>query len=337
VGANTASSEDDREDDEHVWSSPVGIPPFVEQTLRGMGQVVFANSMASGALVVGALAAADVGLAALSVAGCAASTAVANTSPSFESTAVNDGIYGYNGALVGCAFGVFLPGAAALNPLAALLTVGGGAVSALATREIGQRLRAVPQFTLAFNVVALAALVPFRPLAAPADAALSLKATAAPSSMTPLLDSGWLEPLLAGVSQIFVVADSPACGALVLCALAAQGSASTGARAVVHALMGSYLGVATGLALGVDAAGVAAGLCGFNPALTALAIATFVQPSPRTIALAAGGAVLTAAATAAAVPLFGALALPTCTLPFCAVASGCLLAAPSIGCKVVKL
>lgn len=90
--------------------------------------------------------------------------------------------------------------------------------------------------------------------------------------------------------------------------------------------MGSTVGAACGLAAGADPAGVAAGLWGFNPALTALAVSVFFIESPASVGLAVGGAAATTALSAGMGTMFlHAFAMPACTLPFCFAASGCYL------------
>ena len=109
---------------------------------------------------------------------------------------IEAGLMGYNAALVGCAFHVFLPG---LSPLLRALAsaAGGVAASVVAAALQGGK---TPQWTLAFNFVALSVLVHVGPLAG-AD-------VAEPPAPDSLLDAHWSEVALAplvGVAQIFVV------------------------------------------------------------------------------------------------------------------------------------
>ena len=67
------------------------------------------------------------------------------------------------GALVGCAFAVFIPDAGAAVFAA---TVAGGAASTLVSAALGRVITSVPQFTLAFNAIALSTLAYTKPFAA---------------------------------------------------------------------------------------------------------------------------------------------------------------------------
>ena len=95
---------------------------------------------------------------------------------------------------------------------------------------------------------------------------------------------------LAGVSQIFVV-NFPLSGMGIL---AATSLYSPGLA--LHALGGSTVGCLVGLTLGTDISNVAAGLWGYNSALTSMVIGTFYNDSVKTrmfsFGAAAGAAVL---------------------------------------------
>ncbi|CAK0877212.1 unnamed protein product [Prorocentrum cordatum] len=296
------------------------LPPLVDQVLRGVGQVVFCNSPLSGGLLTaGLFYGGGPQLAVLALVGCTSATATARLAGA-DPEAIKNGLLGYNGALVGCAFSVFL-GAAAEPTLVA--TGLGGAASALLASRLGALTAPVPQWTLAFNVTALALLLFVRPLAdaGPAEEGEAAPAVAAASSLGP---EEWLTSALVGVSQIFVV-DSPAAGLLMLAGIAAYSPGAAAATA-----LGSLLGIASAVAYGADAEEVRHGLWGFNPALTALAVSVFFAPVPwaPALALACGGALATAGAAAVLkAALAGALGVPALTLPFCAVASGCYLLA----------
>ena len=86
--------------------------------------------------------------------------------------------------------------------------------------------------------------------------------------------SEWLCAPLVGVSQIFVVND-PLAGAMMLGAIASYSPQCAG-----FTLLGSTLGLGTGLLLGAPAAELGMGLWGFNPALTSLAVSVFFVANP---------------------------------------------------------
>jgi len=97
-----------------------------------------------------------------------------------------------------------------------------------------------------------------------------------------LSTSELLSAPLIGVSQIFVVND-PLAGAIIV-----AGIASYSRGCAVHTVLGSTVGVGTAMALGADANEIAAGLWGFNPALTSLAVSVFFIQTPQSVALSAG-------------------------------------------------
>lgn len=285
------------------------LPPFADEVLRGVGQVTFCNSPTSGALMLASLCYGDPWLALLATAGTVSATATARTL-GVDSGAISNGLAGYNGMLVGCAFSVFL-GLAPGAPSAVAATIAGAALTVPATQLFGPACAPVPQWTWAFNATTLAFLLCVKPLAG--------AAAADPSVAIGL--SGWLCAPLVGVSQIFVVGDAVS-GALALGAIAAY---SPGCA--LATLWGSTVGMGTAALLGAAPAEIGFGLWGFNPALTALAISVFYVPTPAAAALATGGAVATTALFGGMKGVAaGALGVPALTLPFCAVATLCYLA-----------
>ena len=295
------------------------LPPFLDETLRGVGQVVFCNSPLSGGLILAGLAYGDLAcgtaVAPLAALGATTATAVAKAPGALglDDGFVGAGLAGYNGCLVGCAFSVFL-GAPPVTTLAA--TVVGGGASAIVAAALKPAMGSVPQWTLAFNFTTLSALAYVRPL----DGAAAIPADAGALELA-------LSPLV-GVSQIFVV-NSPWAGAMMLAAI---GHYSKGCAA--HTLAGSCVGVAAAAAVGAPAGEIAMGLWGFNPALTSLAVSVFFVNTPQALALSGGSAAATAVLFGGAKTAIGAAAgCPALTLPFCAVASGCHLlggAAPGL-------
>lgn len=282
--------------------------------MRGVGQVLFCGNVPAGILITAGLAAGDPQLAGLALAGCASATALSRNGAAFgiSPEATSAGLMGYNGALVGCAFSVFL---SAPLPLTALATVIGGGASAMVASKLAPAMAPVPQWTLAFNITALALLAltqPFRPDEYEAQ-------HPPPPSEDESLEAGdWATSALVGVSQIFVV-DNPLAGALMLAGIASYSPMAAGAT-----LLGSVLGAVTAQFAGGDKESVVHGLWGFNPALAALAVSIFFVPTGASAAFAGGAAVVSALCAAAMNPIIrDALHTPGLTLPFCAVASAC--------------
>lgn len=124
-----------------------------------------------------------------------------------------------------------------------------------------------------------------------------------------------IKGLMKGLSQIFLI-DSWVTGCVFLVGLLAAGH-----RAAVWALTGSATGMATAFCIGCQPTEIAAGLWGFSPALTAIAIGVTFRKSDKW-----QWNMVTVAATIVTVfiqhwltPCLGSIGLPVLTLPFCIV------------------
>jgi urea transporter len=363
------------------------VSSTVDAAAKGVGQVLFLNDRRAGAIILGSLAlgGADPYLAFLAGTG----TVVANATAAqvgLDRTALQNGLFGYNGCLVGCATAVFIcPVTAAASMSSSMSTLAtaaagicvtatGAATSTMVAASLPAALGKVPQYTLAFNLVMLSVLLQTRPLLATATAATvstststvvdstSTVTTDAVVAVTPVAADAVLTTMtmgqalvaapLHGLSQIFVV-ESAWTGAGVLVAIA-----SYSPQLAAHALVGSIVGSLTGgCVLMAAPADIAAGLWGYNSALTSMAVGVFLvsadddhhtgiekksdtnTPPSRQAAVAAlsmGGAAATAVVFGALQTVFGAAWAPCLTLPFCLTASGCyLLAAANDGGVVV--
>jgi urea transporter len=113
------------------------------------------------------------------------------------------------------------------------------------------------------------------------------------------------------VSQVFLKGDVLA--ALLLLA----GLAVSSLPAAVAAVAGALVAVITAHLLGAESSLVSAGLLGFSPVLTAIALATvFYQPSLRVALYALLGTVFTVVVQVAMNVAFTPLGIPTLTAPF---------------------
>jgi urea transporter len=354
-------SNSDNENDEKKISPPAW-QVTTDSAAKGVGQVIFLNDRRAGAFILGSLALGDPYLAFLAGTG----TVVANATAAragLDTNALQNGLFGYNGCLVGCATAIFIcpmvadptTAASSLSTLAAagIWTTTGAAASTMVAASLPGALGKVPQYTLAFNLVTLSVLLQTRPLAAAADAATatvdvavtdsSTLAAVTPAAADAVITMG--QPLAAplhGLSQIFVV-ESALTGAGVLVAIA-----SYSPQLATHALIGSVVGSLTGViaCAGAPPGDIAAGLWGYNSALTSMAVGVFfvsdnlnqhptdkshnhsnVNSQAAVTALSIGGAAATAVVFGAMQTVFGAAGAPCLTLPFCFTASGCYLLA----------
>jgi urea transporter len=227
--------------------------------------------------------------------------------------AIADGLHSYNGSLVGCATAVFVAPESTLAALA--VTLVGAPASTLVSAGLTNTLK-IPQWTYAFNIVTLTMLLRLQPLREASSAA-------ATAGTTTFLDT--IASPLKGLSQIFVI-ESSLTGLGVAAAIASYSPMLAG-----HALMGSTIGSLTGWALlSATTADVAAGLWGFNSALTSIGVGVFFVHSRATVAVSAGGAFATACCFGALQTVFGMAHAPCLTLPFCLTMSACYQLHPSI-------
>lgn len=291
-----------------VWRDWIG---------KGVGQVLFLNSPTAGGILVAGLAVGDPYLAGLAVTGTMASTATAYAVVGRErhQDALNAGLLAYNGCLIGCAAGGFLLPQVGIAS-SALWTLVLAPTSTLVSLALPKVTGSVPQWTWAFNAVALSQLLHIQPLATASEAAaVVLSPSAAALAVSPAV----------GLSQIFVV-NSAYTGIGIAAAIASYSPLLT-----VHAVMGSTLGCLTGAALlGAGPDTVAMGLWGYNAALTSMAVGVFYQNTRAAWMLSAGGAVATAGLHGGLAAAFGALGTPCLTLPFCIMATGCHLLADTL-------
>jgi urea transporter len=319
------SSDDEKKDLTATKNAlPLFIPPLVEASLRGVGQVIFLNSPTCGLVILGGLAVGNPYLSLLAALGASTATSTAHFA-GMDKAAIKDGLLGYNGCLVGCAAAVFVSPLESASVMTAatmgmMTTVVGGAATPFVAAALKPALGSVPQFTLAFNLVTLSLLLRTRPLLPSPESSLEVNTATAANVSDVLMYAPWQ-----GVSQIFVVESSLAGAAIV------GGIAYYSRGLAAHTVLGSSIGAATGaLMLGADMSSLAMGLYGFNSALTSLGVGVFFVHSPQVMALSAGGAIATAAVFGAMSTVFGAYGSPCLTLPFCLTMSGCYLLADTM-------
>ena len=287
----------------------------LDASTRAMGQVIFLNSTFSGRIIFASLVLGDPTLAAFAALGSFTATSTSKFIGLDEDTYKN-GLWGYNGALIGCAASVFGP---AYPPYMVLSTMLGSAATPVLSASV-KNATSLPQWTWPFNVVALTSLLQTRSLLESSKSATTdtgLEETVA-SSVSTIPTTEIIDvvssPLL-GISQIFVVG-SPLTGAGISAAIYMYSP-----KLAYHALGGSAIGCAVGVLSGADLSDVCMGLWGYNSALSSMAIGTFFVHSRESMILSASSAVASAALFGGMQSLFGTYGLPCLTLPFCIIAS----------------
>ncbi len=223
----------------------------------------------------------------------------------------DQGLWGFNGVLVGCAFPTFVGNTGwmwlALLLCAALTTwVRTGLNWALASWRINS-------LTFPFVLCTWLFLLAARALAGLPDSQMADPAL--PAAVVPA--AGWRFAELAvwwlrGIAQVFLI-DSWGTGLLFLAGLLAASW-----RAALWAAAGSAAGLLLALLFGASGADVAAGLYGFSPVLTAIALATvFYRPGWRSALWAVLGVAVTFFVQAGMNVLLAPVGLATLTAPFC--------------------
>ncbi len=277
--------------------------------LRSLGQVIFINNPISGLLLLLALLAQSPEMGLFSALGVATANLTAKAI-GCDRNARRNGIYGFNGALVGSAAAAFrTPG-----PLGAWLLVVaiGAALTTLLLQHLGrwlvQRL-GVPPLTLPFCLVTWLMLALVMALDHPA---MDLVAGTIPALQGPgiaVLPLG----VVRGFGQVFLC-PSLASGLLVLGAVAAGSP-----LAALVGLAGGLASSLSALALGMAPGAIALGLGSYNGVLTAIAVGgTFYATTRGSVGIALVAAAATSLVTPALAPAFASAGLPLLTLPFIA-------------------
>lgn len=290
-----------------------GALRFVDLNLRAAGQVMFQDNPLSGLLFLAAIAwaAIDAGTPAIlagTLLGLAAATLTAIWLRA-DASNLAAGLYGYNGALVGLALPIFLqpsPLLWACVLLGAAASVVGTIWTAAVTRNWGGAALTFP-FVLTTWVLLLAG----RAFAGLGSQALPPPGPTGAAPTLPLAAADIVVAVLRSVSQVFFLDDTVA--ALLLLAGLVLGSPAAAALA----LAGALLAVLAAMAMGADGGLIRAGLMGFSPVLTAVALGSvFYAPSARVLAYAAVGTLFTVVLQGAMNAALAPLGIPTLTAPF---------------------
>jgi urea transporter len=297
---------------------------FIDSCLRGIGQVCFMNNPVTGLAILVAMFVGEAWLGFAGAVGVATST-LAAILIGMDRGAIRAGLFGFNGVLVGAGFSLFLQ--PDWDLLVIVWIVVGATFStilhaALANMFIGAWK--VPPFTLAFNFMTLLFLIGALNFAngraggliAPADAQVT--AGSVSNTLRSVVDAdaannieGVLNAIFRGISQLFF-ANSVTAGIIIVVGLAVCSRI-----AAIFALIGSTVGMLTGLALGANGVAIYNGLWGFNSFDAALAIGgVFFVLTYRSAVLAVLCAILAAFLFGAIASLFVPWGLPALTLPF---------------------
>lgn len=289
---------------------------FVDINLRGAGQVIFQNNPLTGllflaAIIWGAVAAGQVDIAIGAVIALIVATVTAMLLNADEAS-LNQGLFGFNGVLVGAAVPTFLANGAAMW----FILLVGAAVSTVAMLAISKIMKTweVPALTFPFVLttwflVLGAYSFGHLPIASMGPAALPQPAVATDAATLAATELflAWLK----GPAQVFLI-NNPISGALVLIGLLVSSP-----WAALLAGLGAAVALAVSLLLGASLSAVTAGLYGFSPVLTAVALGcVFYAPSARVITFALLGTIFTVLVQGAMDAAVAPIGIPTFTAPF---------------------
>jgi urea transporter len=289
---------------------------FVDVNLRGIGQVMFQDNPLTGLLFCIAIGWGSVAAAAPQIAlGGLLALVVATLTAQWlrvDPDGLRAGLYGFNAYLVGLALPTFMDTTITLWVYVVL----GGAASVVVTLALSRVMKTweVSALTAPFVLTAwilLAATHTFGSLDGgalpPVTPIVPLDAAAA----DPLRVGNFVQGLLTSITQVFLKGHGPA-AVLLLAGLAMNSMA-----AAVFALVGALVAVVTAHLLGAESDLITAGLLGFSPVLTAIALGTvFYRPGPRVVAYTLAGTVLTVIAQGALMAVLTPFGIPTLTAAF---------------------
>jgi len=289
---------------------------FADRLLRGIGQVMFQDNPLSGLLFFIAIGWGSWagGVPQVAIGGLVALLAGTLTAQwlRVDEAGLNAGLYGFNAYLVGLALPTFM----APSLLLWFYVVFGGAVSVVVMLALVNMFKTwnVSVLTAPFVLITWLLLLgtnAFSGLQGSALPPAGVIVPIDPSAANPLQPLEFLQGLLSSVSQVFLKGHGPA--ALLLLA----GLAVSSIPAAVFALVGAVVGLITAHALGAESQLITAGLLGFNPVLTAIALgAVFYRPSVRVVIYTLLATVLSVIVQGAMIAAMTPFGIPTLTAAF---------------------
>ena len=298
------------------WCGSSKVLRFADRNLRGIGQVMFQDNPLSGLLFFIAIGWGSYagGVPQVAIGGLVAvltATLMAQWLRVDES-ALNAGLYGFNAYLVGLALPTFMTATLQLW----VYVLFGGAVSVVFTLALSNVLKtwSVSALTAPFILLSWLLLLAANSFSGLVGAALPPVGAIVPidpAAANPLNVAEFVQGIFRSITQVFLKGHGPA-GVLLLAGLAVNSFA-----AAVFAVVGALVAVVTAHALGAESDLITAGLIGFNPVLTAIALgAVFYRPGPRVVAYTLLATVLSVIVQGAMITALTPFGIPTLTAAF---------------------
>lgn len=290
---------------------------FVDWSLRGVGQVVFQNNPLSGLVILAALAWNSWIYAAICVLGVIASTATALVLKA-DRAVMRDGLYGFNGALVGLALVAFTSEdfrTGAIPSVAMVVyLVCAAAFTTMAFASMGAVLAPYKTAPLTMPFVLVGWLFLFAVLKFDAIDAGPMAKPVSPeqfSEAVPYVFATWYEGIGTSIGQIFFQ-DNWISGYLIIVAIALNSRISA-----AMGLLGAVVGTLVAAIYGGPEGAVRDGLFGYNSALTAMALCgVFLAFNWRSLIYAVFGAVISSWLWASVAIFLTPIAMPVLTSTF---------------------
>lgn len=291
------------------------IKEYPRALLRGVGQVMFQGNAWTGLLFIvgifwGSYQCGTPQVAWAGVVGVIAST-IAGQLLGQPQTDGAQGLWGFNGVLVGCGFATFLPNTwlmwVSMIFCAMLSTwVRTGLNNVMAPWKVN---------SLTFPFVLITWIFLFASRIMNGLDPTTLTTPGVPAVATPGIDTSFVSLViywLKGVAQVFLI-DSWVAGVFFLAALAISNK-----WAAIWAAAGSTISLAIALLFMANGTDISSGLFGFSPVLTGIAIGmTFYSVNRRSALWAIAAIVATVFIQAAMDVFFEPWGIPTLTGPFC--------------------
>jgi urea transporter len=291
------------------------VAGFVDLSLRGASQVFFQNNPLTGLMMLAAVFWGSYANENLSVGWGAVLGLVVSSFTAMllrvDRESLRQGLYGFNGVLVGAALPTFLSHPPALWAYVVI----GAAASTIFTLALANVVKTwqVPGSTAPFVFTTWLLLLAAYSFARIPAAAMGPAVLPTPTGTTDIQLSGSIiaSILAKNVSQVYLV-ENVVTGILFLVAIAVSS-----VRSAIFAVAGSVVSLATTVLLGASGSSVRAGLYGFSAVLTAIAVgAVFNTPSTRVTLYALFATLFTVIAQAALNAALSPVGIPTLTFPY---------------------
>ncbi|WP_019028347.1 urea transporter [Colwellia piezophila] len=228
---------------------------FSQSFLRSFGQIMLQANAATGFLFLLGIGLNSAVMLVGSILAVLCALAVAQLGK-FDAENIQQGLYGYNAALVGIAVWFLLP----VNLTSLLLVIFGGALSTLLMHLMLSKLPKIPTFTAPFILSTWLLLI----FIEYADLALLDRALMTADNATTIID--YIQASLRGVAVV-MLQENALTGLIFLGALFCQS-----AKVAVWALMGSTLAVLVALSFSFSTEMIISGLYSFNACLVGIAM-----------------------------------------------------------------